>query len=93
MTKSFDNIIIRPRITEKSAFQSEQGVYSFEILEKATKPEVAQAIRAIYGVTPVKVRIIRRPAKRRLIRGKEGKTARLKKALVYLKKGETITFV
>lgn len=89
-------VIIAPRITEKSAKQSEENVYAFEINARANKHQVAQAVAAFYKVTPVKVAIVNIPTKY----AKNWKTGRtqvkkpgLKKALVYVKKGETIAFV
>jgi large subunit ribosomal protein L23 len=85
------DIIIRPRITEKSGIMSENSsVYTFEVRKNANKPMIAQAIKALYKVTPMKVRIINLPAKRVLVRGKRGTSNAVKKAMVYLKKGEKI---
>ena len=89
-------VIIAPRITEKSAKQSEDNVYAFEINARANKHQVAQAIATFYKVTPVKVAIVNVPTKY----AKNWKTGRtqmkkpgMKKAMVYVKKGETIAFV
>jgi large subunit ribosomal protein L23 len=87
--------IIRPRITEKSGIMSDPqaggaAVYTFEVRKNANKPMIAQAIKALYKVTPIKVRIINLPAKRVLVRGKRGTSNAVKKAMVYLKKGEKI---
>ncbi len=92
-TNSLHCIIKHPRITEKAAILSGDGVYTFEIDPKATKIDVARAVKAIYKVEPVKVTISKLPAKRKFIRGKRGKTSAVKKAMVYLKKGDTIEFV
>jgi len=92
------DIIIRPRITEKSGMASEPqngqaAVYTFEVRRNATKPMIAQHIKALYKVFPVKVRIVNLPAKRVIVRGKRGTSNAVKKALVYLKKGEKINLV
>src|ERR1039457_2159071 len=52
------DIIIRPRITEKSGIMSdpqagESAVYTFEVRKNANKPMIAQAIKALYKVTPM----------------------------------------
>lgn len=90
------HVLIAPRITEKSAKQSEENVYAFEINARANKHQVAQAVAAFYKVTPVKVAIVNIPTKY----AKNWKTGRtqvkkpgMKKAMVYVKKGETIAFV
>jgi hypothetical protein len=47
------HVLIAPRITEKSAKQSEENVYAFEINARANKHQVAQAVAAFYKVTSV----------------------------------------
>jgi large subunit ribosomal protein L23 len=85
------DVIIRPRITEKSGIASESmGVYTFEVRRTATKPMIAGSVKALYKVTPRKVRIVNLPAKKVLVRGRRGVTTATKKALVYLKKGDKI---
>lgn len=87
-------IIIRPRITEKAALVAETlGAYVFEVTKKATKGNVAKAIKEIYKVTPVKVNIVNLPAKKIVSKGKTGHGKQIKKAIVYLKKGEKIELV
>lgn len=92
------DIIIRPRVTEKSGMASdpqngEAAVYTFEVRKNSTKPMIAQQIKALYKVSPVKVRIINLPAKRVIVRGKRGISSGVKKAMIYLKKGEKINLV
>ena len=89
------DIIERPLITEKAANQSERGVYAFLVQDRANKYSVADAVEALYGVRPKKVRIAKRPPKRKRLRipGKEreyGMTAQKKKAYVFLREGDTI---
>jgi large subunit ribosomal protein L23 len=87
-------IIKRPRITEKSGIQAEaSAVYTFEVTECANKKSVAKAIKEIYKVTPVKVNITNLPMKKVFSRGKAGQKSGVKKAVVYLKKGDKIEFV
>lgn len=83
-------IIVRPRITEKASFKSENNVYVFEIAKNANKKEIAKAVRELYNVTPVKVATASTPAKKVFVRGKHGTKSAIKKAYVYLKKGEKI---
>ncbi len=73
------DIILRPRITEKSGMMSESlNVYTFEVAGNASKPAIAKAIKTLYKVTPLKVRTI--------------SLSKVKKALIYLKKGDKIEF-
>jgi len=86
------HVIVKPRITEKSTWHSAQGVYVFDVAESANKQQIAQAVRAIYTVTPRKVSIVTIPSKRKRSArtGKLGVKGGGKIAYVYLKKGETI---
>ena len=92
-TTSLHSILKRPRITEKAAILAGDGVYTFEIDPKATKIDVSRAIKDVYKVEPRKISISKLPAKQKLVRGKRGMTSAVKKALVYLKKGDKIEFV
>ncbi|MFA5876787.1 MAG: 50S ribosomal protein L23 [Candidatus Paceibacterota bacterium] len=90
----YANILVRPRITEKAANMTAQGVYTFDIRKSATKKDVAMAVNALYKVMPIKVNVVNTPAKRVQMRKKRGfgKTSASRKALVFLKKGDTIRF-
>jgi len=88
-------VIVAPRITEKAVGLSEQNVYTFVVRGNATKFAVRDAIKALYNVTPVKVHIVNKKAAKR-VKGFSGKTVHnkgMKKAYVYLKKGDTINLV
>ncbi len=85
--------IIRPRITEKSGVMSQIGVYTFEVTKGANKNTVANAIRALYKVTPVKVAILNSPSKDVFVKGRKGVVSGFKKAIVTVKKGDKIDFV
>jgi large subunit ribosomal protein L23 len=84
-------ILHRPRITEKAAILAESSsAYVFEISKEASKATVAQAIKALYKVTPRKVNIVKLRKKALLTKGKKGSTKEIRKAYVYLSKGDKI---
>jgi large subunit ribosomal protein L23 len=86
-----DNVLIRPRVTEKAAIAAERrNVYSFEVAKDATHSSVIASIRDAYKVTPIKVRLLAIPKKRVFVRGNWGTKGGGKKAYVYLKKGDKI---
>jgi large subunit ribosomal protein L23 len=88
------DIILRPRITEKSGIASESSnIFTFEVAKNATKKTIAHSVKTLYKVTPLKVRTISLPRKAVIVRGKKGMQPAVKKALVYLKKGDTIKFI
>src|SRR3989344_455671 len=83
-----------PWFSEKSLIITEKGVYTFSVSTRATKAEIAGAIKEIYKVTPKKIRIVNLPAKRKAMRTKRGVGIRAarRKAYVYLNKGDSIQF-
>lgn len=88
------SLIKKPRITEKAGIKSEsQNVYTFEVTKDANKKKIAEAIKLIYKVTPIKVNIVNLPAKNVTARGRRGVKQAVKKALVFLKKGNKIAFI
>lgn len=93
--RDISSIIVRPRITEKSVSMSEQNVYTFTVKRSANKFDVRDAIKALYNVTPVKINIVNKKPASRLVgsRNRMKHVAGVKKAYVYLKKGDTINLV
>jgi len=88
-----DGVIIAPRVAEKSALLSDKGVYTFVVEKNATKVTVAHAIKNKYKVKPIKVNITNLPSKNVFVRGKWGRKGGVKKAVVFLKKGDKIEFI
>lgn len=88
--------IVRPLVTEKGTFQSQQsydetasrlargGSYSFEVHPEANKAQIKQAIEKIYNVKVLSVRTANRAGKPRRVRYKAGLTKGWKKAVVVL---------
>jgi len=93
--RNLASVIVRPRITEKSVGMSEQNVYTFEVKRSASKYQVRDAVIALYKVTPVKVNIVNKKPAERMVgsRNRTKHVAGMKKAYVYLKKGDTINLV
>jgi len=84
-------IIIRPIVSEKSfGIMEEQNRYTFEVAKTATKPQIADAIEAIFEVKVLKVNVMNVSGKPRRVRQALGKTRSWKKAIVSLKAGDTI---
>lgn len=89
------SVIAKPRITEKAAVLSDKNVYTFEVKKGATKYEVRDAIKALYKVTPVKINIVNKAARKTMSRARGRKVTEhgMRKAYVYLKKGDRIELV
>ncbi len=89
------SVIIKPRITEKAALLSDKNVYTFEVRKGANKFEVRDAIKALYNVTPERVHIVNKSPRHFMsrTRGRDTMEHGLRKAYVYLKKGDRIELV
>ncbi len=79
-----------PRVTEKAARLTIGNAYVFMVETRATKPEIKKAFIAKYKKTPLKIGMTTIRAKKVIVRGRKGMLAGGKKAIIYLKKGETI---
>lgn len=83
-------VLVKPLVTEKATDLSTHNQYVFVVSDKANKIEVAKAINIVYGIKPVSVNIISMKGKV-VARGKiKGQRKDWKKAIVTLKKGESI---
>jgi ribosomal protein L23 len=82
--------IIAPRITEKASAQSSHNAFTFVVKESATKRAIVEEIKKEYKVTPKAVNITNLPKVNVFVRGKHGVKKGMKKAVVFLKKGDTI---
>jgi large subunit ribosomal protein L23 len=90
-TTESTGLIIAPRITEKASIQSNANAYTFVVKKNATKITLRDEIKKTYKVTPVAINITNLQGKNVFVRGKFGKTAGIKKAIVFLKKGDSIS--
>jgi large subunit ribosomal protein L23 len=78
--------------TEKSNSQLADGKYHFLVSSDCTRSEVASLVKKTFGVEVEKVNIINTPVKTKRFKGVEGKISSKKKAIVTLKKGQSINF-
>lgn len=85
-------VIIRPVLTEKTLRLQSENVWTFFVHKKANKHQIAKAVEEIFGVIPVKIRIVREKPKTKMVwrKRKKIKLPGNKKALVSLKPGEKI---
>lgn len=91
-----DKIIKSLRLTEKSNAQSsELGQYTFEVFPNTTKGGIKAAVEKVFDVKVVSVNVVNMPGKpsRNRKTGKAAMTSGFKKAIVTLKKGDTIEIV
>ena len=94
-TRDLSSVLYAPRVTEKAMRGSENNVYVFEVARIATKFDVRDAIKQFYNVTPVKINIVNKsPRQFKSATTRRMKTEHgMKKAYVYLKKGDSISLM
>jgi len=83
-------ILSRPRVTEKAYALNALNQYVFVVTKEATKQSVKRAVEEAYGVSVEKVNIVKLPAKTRVMGKNIGTKSAIKKAIVSVKKGQTI---
>ncbi len=86
------DIILAPVVSEKSYALIEQGVYTFKVHPSASKPEISDAVEAIWGVQVLKVNTLNRKGKVTRARraGRAGSKPDTKRAIVTLAAGNEI---
>ncbi|MDP7258194.1 MAG: 50S ribosomal protein L23 [Acidimicrobiales bacterium] len=86
------DVIRRPIVSEKSYGLLEDHVYTFEVANSASKPEIRDAVEAIFDVTVKKVNTLNRDGKRKRNRRTMSYSSRpdVKRAYVTLVEGDSI---
>jgi large subunit ribosomal protein L23 len=84
------DVIIAPHITEKSTLASEHNAVVFKVAGSATKPQIKEAIEAIYDKKVVAVNTLIMKGKTKRWKGKPYTRSDVKKAIVTLAEGEMI---
>ena len=85
MMKTAQDIIIAPVITEASMAAIAQKKYTFRVMKKVNKQEIAAAVEELFGVKVAKVNTINVRGRSKRMGLHSGKTADWKKAIVTLK--------
>lgn len=83
-------ILSRPRVTEKAYALNTLNQYVFVVTKEATKKSVKRAVEEAYAVKVEKVRIVKLPAKTRIMGKTMGTKSAIKKAIISVAKGQTI---
>ena len=82
--------ILSPLVTEKTTNLSEQNKVVFKVPASANKKNLKTNIEKIFKVNVTKVNIINKQNRTKLTRGKKVKVSGFKKAIITLKKGQSI---
>ncbi len=82
--------ILSPVVTEKSTNLSEQNKIVFKVPRKSNKKNLKKNLEKIFKVNVIKVNIINKQPRLKITRGRKVKVKGYKKAIVTLKKGQSI---
>ncbi len=82
--------IRNPIITEKSTILSEQNKTVFKVHNKANKKTIKKNIEKLFNVKVIKINIINRKRKLKMKQGRKSYKSGYKKAIITLKKGQSI---
>ena len=87
---SLNDILIEPVLSEKATALREQNKYVFKVAPDASKLQIKDAVAKLFNVKVVNCTTINVRGKEKRVRGKPGRTASWRKAIVRLAPGETI---
>ena len=82
--------LLAPIITEKSTLVAEENKIIFRVPLTATKPDIKEAVEALFKVDVTKVNTILVKGKTKRFRGTPGRRSDFKKAIVTLKDGQSV---
>ena len=82
--------ILSPMVTEKSTNMSEQNKIVFKVPTGANKINLKKNIEKIFKVNVTKINIINKQNRTKITKGKKVKVSGFKKAIITLKKGQSI---
>ena len=83
-------ILKRPWVSERAMELEKQGQYVFAVDSAATKPAVKQAVEKLFGVGVERVNMVNVKPRTTIFRGRAGRQAGFKKAIVKLREGQKI---
>jgi large subunit ribosomal protein L23 len=86
------NILLAPRVTEKTTRIQVDRQYTFRVCNDATKDEIAKAVNLMFSVDAIAVRVCNVRGKVRKFGKSQGRRKGWKKAYVTLKEGQAINF-
>ena len=84
------DVVLSPHITEKSTMLSEHNAVVFKVASGASKPEIKEAVEALFNVKVTGVNTIVTKGKTKKWKGKPYTRSDSKKAIVTLAEGQSI---
>ena len=84
------DIVRHPLVTEKSTMGSQHGQVTFRVPLTATKPQIREAVEALFSVKVEGVNTLIHKGKTKRFKGVKAMRSDTKKAIVTLKEGQMI---
>lgn len=84
------DVLVKPLITEKATLVGENNGVLFQVAKSANKPQIKEAVEALFGVKVKAVNTTITKGKVKRFRGRPGVRSDVKKAYVTLEAGNTI---
>ena len=84
------DVIRKPIITEKATLASQANAVVFQVARDANKPQIKEAVEALFGVKVKAVNTVVAKGKVKRFKGRLGVRSDVKKAYVTLEEGNTI---
>jgi len=84
------DVVLAPHITEKSTMLSENNAVVFRVASGASKPEIKEAVEALFNVKVTNVNTLTTKGKTKRWRGRPYQRSDFKKAIVTLAEGDSI---
>lgn len=82
------DLIRRPIVTEKATRMMEENKYTFDVIPKATKPQIKAAIEDLFQVKVVQVNTLNKPRKKRRVGRFIGFKPQYKRAIITVAAGD-----
>ena len=87
---NYEDILIKPVLSEEATKLREQDKYVFIVASDATKIQIKEAVRRLFNVKVVDCTTVNVNGKMKRVRYRAGRTSSWKKAIVKLAPGESI---
>ena len=90
--KKFNSLdtILSPVVTEKATALSEYNKIVFKVHKGANKNSIKKSVEKIFKVNVIKINTMNLKGKTKMVRNKKSKKPGYKKAIITLKKGQSI---
>ena len=87
---NYVDVLIEPILSEKATVLRESGKYTFKVAPNSSKTQIKEAVHNLFNVKVVDCTTVNVSGKEKRVRGRPGRTASWKKAVISLAPGETI---